>query len=101
MLLVISPAKSLDFSQNVNLKKNSEPVFLVETQVLVEELRKYKLQDLSSLMGISAKLTELNYERFIKWHLPFSLRNAKPAIFVFKVRCIPGTGCKKLKYGRN
>lgn len=84
MLLVISPAKSLDFSQKVDLKEKSEPIFLNEAQFLIEQLRKYKPEELSSLMGISAKLAELNYERFIKWHLPFTSQNAKPAIKVFK-----------------
>ena len=84
MLIVISPAKSLDFSQKVNNKEKSEPIFLNEAQILIEELRKYKHEELSSLMSISAKLAELNYERFIKWHLPFTSQNAKPAINVFK-----------------
>ncbi|MEN8120483.1 MAG: peroxide stress protein YaaA [Bacteroidota bacterium] len=96
MLFVISPAKSLDFSLKVDLKEKSEPVFLNEAQVLVEELRKYKHEELSSLMGISAKLAELNYERFIKWHLPFTSQNAKPAINVFKGDVYLGLDAKSL-----
>lgn len=84
MLIVISPAKSLDFSVHTKTQSFSVPVFLEESQKLVSELKKFRPEDLSKLMNISAKLAELNFERFIKWHLPFSEENAKPAIFVFK-----------------
>ncbi len=84
MLLVISPAKSLDFSVKTDTKSLSVPPFLNDSQVLIEELRKLRPEELSKLMNISAKLSELNYERFIKWHLPFTPENAKPALFVFK-----------------
>ncbi len=96
MLIVISPAKSLDFSQKVNNKEKSEPIFLNEAKTLIEELKKYKPEELSSLMGISAKLAELNYERFIKWHLPFTSQNAKPAINVFKGDVYLGLDAKSL-----
>ncbi len=84
MLLVISPAKSLDFSIQKNIEGTSIPPFLNESKLLVERLRQFRTEELSKLMNISAKLAELNYERFVKWHLPFNLDNAKPAIFVFK-----------------
>ena len=84
MLIVISPAKSLDFSIQTNIKEYSIPPFLNDSKLLIENLRKYRPEQLSSLMNISAKLAELNYERFVKWHLPFSPENAKPALFVFK-----------------
>jgi cytoplasmic iron level regulating protein YaaA (DUF328/UPF0246 family) len=84
MLIVISPAKSLDFSVQTNIKTNSVPPFLKDSNTLVNELIKFRPEDLSKLMNISAKLAELNYERFIKWHLPFTNENAKPALFVFK-----------------
>jgi len=96
MLLVISPAKSLDFSYNSDLKNSSEPLFLKEAQILVKELRKLKQEELSSLMSISAKLAELNYERFIKWQLQYSLKNAKPAIYSFKGTVYQGLDAKSL-----
>lgn len=84
MLLVISPAKSLDFSIQKNIEGTSLPPFLQESKILVEKLRQFHPEELSKLMNISAKLAELNYERFVKWHLPFNTDNAQPAIFVFK-----------------
>lgn len=35
-------------------------------------------------MGISEKLSELNWQRNQDWHLPFSLKNAKQAVYAFK-----------------
>lgn len=97
MLIVLSPAKSLDLSYNSDIKKTTKPVFLIEAEVLIEELRKYKQEDLSSLMNISAKLAELNFERFIKWNLPFTSQNAKPAIYAFKGDVYQGLEAKSLK----
>ena len=84
MLIIISPAKSLDFSTKINFNKNSIPIFLKEAEILIQELKNFEQEELSSLMNISAKLAELNFERFIKWHTPFNPENAKPALFVFK-----------------
>jgi len=96
MLLVISPAKSLDFSQKIESKEFSQAIFLDDAQILVNELRKFKQEELSSLMSISAKLAELNYERFVKWQLPFTTQNAKQALFVFKGDVYQGIDVKSL-----
>jgi len=96
MLLVISPAKSLDFSQAKIPEPISQPLFLDEAELLLNELRKYKPENLSAMMGISAKLAELNYERFIKWHRPFNNENAKAAIFAFKGDVYKGLDVKTL-----
>ncbi|OQY02961.1 MAG: peroxide stress protein YaaA [Bacteroidetes bacterium 4572_117] len=84
MLLVVSPAKSLDFSRIAKLRNHSTPVFLNEAEDLINEIRKYKPEGLSALMNISAKLAELNFERFFKWNTPFTCQNAKAAIYAFK-----------------
>ncbi|MCF6241937.1 MAG: peroxide stress protein YaaA [Bacteroidales bacterium] len=84
MLIVISPAKSLDFSAPPNIENSSIPPFLNDSEFLVNKLRQFRPEELSKLMNISAKLAELNYERFVKWHTPFTTKNAQPAIFVFK-----------------
>ncbi len=83
MLIVLSPAKSLDFSdvkQQVNI---SYPNFIKEASVLVDELRKYDANSISKLMKISAKLSDLNVLRFSKWNINHA-KNTKPSIFAFK-----------------
>jgi uncharacterized protein len=84
MLVVISPAKTLDFDTPEASVKTSRPRMLNASQELVEELRAYSGKDLQKLMGISEKLGELNAERYLQWHVPFNKNNAKSALFAFK-----------------
>lgn len=83
MLIVISPAKSLDYKTPVNTEVFTMPEMLEESEKLLTKLRKMKPGKLSELMGISAKLGQLNYERFQTWHQPFTPQNAKQAVLAF------------------
>ena len=84
MLMVVSPAKSLDFETRPGTRKFSQPEFLKESNALVKDLRKLEPDDLSELMNISPALAEENHRRFANWHTPFDLKNSKQAIFAFK-----------------
>ncbi len=84
MLIVISPAKSLDFDSEVKTTKHSKPLFIKEASSLVKNLRQLSPPELSSLMNISDKLALENFERFNNWRTPFTLENARQAIFAFK-----------------
>lgn len=84
MLMVISPAKTLDFESLPKTKVSSIPAFLSQSEKLVVQLRELSPQDISALMGISDKLGLLNFERFANWHTPFDNKNAKQAILAFK-----------------
>ncbi len=83
MLVLISPAKNLDFSPlNKDLHATC-PVFLNETEKLVKKLKKLKPSDFSTLMHLSPKLSELNYERYQNFHFPFLETQSKEAVFAF------------------
>jgi cytoplasmic iron level regulating protein YaaA (DUF328/UPF0246 family) len=84
MLILISPAKTLDFSVEVPNIKTSNISFPSESLELVKGLKKMKTKELQSLMGISPKLAQLNFERFQQYDYPFSKEDAKPALLVFK-----------------
>ncbi len=84
MIIVVSPAKSLDFDTPAKTKKFTEPQFLDDSAVLMKELKKYKPEQLSELMHISEALGELNFGRNANWKPPFSLSNAKQALFAFQ-----------------
>jgi len=84
MLLVISPAKTLDFDSPVRLRKATMPDFLEDSSRLVDKLRHLTPGQLSTLMGISPALGELNRDRFNAWHTPFDKHNARQALFAFK-----------------
>ena len=84
MKIVISPAKSLDFETNVPTSTYSEGIFLNEASKLNAVLKKKSPKQLSELMHISDKLGNLNWQRNEDWKLPFSIKNAKQAVFAFK-----------------
>lgn len=84
MLIVISPAKKLDYSSPVAAKNYSQPQLLDHSAELLQGLKKLSPQDVCALMGLSDNLGALNYERFQAWDRPFTKENAKPAILAFK-----------------
>ncbi|MBM5782827.1 MAG: peroxide stress protein YaaA [Pelagibacterales bacterium] len=83
MLILISPAKSLNYESSLSDKNFSLPYFEKETQELVKELKKFQSSDLEKIMKISKKLADLNFERFQNFSSKFDLKNSKQAIFVF------------------
>ncbi len=83
MKLVISPAKSLDFTRNLPTESNSKACFLKEAQSLNNILRDKSPKELSALMSISSSLGDLNYQRNNSWKLPFNSSNSRQAIYAF------------------
>lgn len=80
MKILISPAKSLDFENQPNTNKKSNPVFQNQADIINNKLKEYSSPDLSKLMGISSKLSELNWSR----NQDFQNSNSKKqAIFAF------------------
>jgi uncharacterized protein len=84
MLIVISPAKTLDFDTLPMTKVHTQPEFLKDSRQLVSGLKKLAPHEVSALMKISDKLGTLNYMRFNDWKTPFTLNNAKQALLAFK-----------------
>lgn len=84
MLLVISPAKTLDFSKLDNTFPKTPPDFAIESTKLVEALKKLAINDLQNLMGISYSLANLNGKRFADWKATPALEETLQAIFAFR-----------------
>ena len=84
MLVIISPAKTLDFETPATTRRHSVPSFLPRSKRLVDSLRHQSPADLARLMGISSRLADLNYQRYSEWQTPFSPENAKQAMLAFK-----------------
>lgn len=84
MLLVISPAKNLDYQTPLPTKKHSKAQFLDDATMLMADLRQLAPHELSKLMGISDKLSTLNYDRNQDWKPPFTAKNARQAVMAFK-----------------
>jgi cytoplasmic iron level regulating protein YaaA (DUF328/UPF0246 family) len=83
MLIVISPAKLLDFKTPPTTTSFTMPEMLHESQKLIGSLQNKNPKQISELMGISDNLGELNFQRFQSWHLPFTTKNAKQAVLTF------------------
>ena len=81
MLILLSPAKTLDFSSELpdNLT-TSKPFFDKESLKLVDILQKYSVEDFGKLMSLSPKLADFNYQRFKN----FPSQEERPAIFAYK-----------------
>jgi cytoplasmic iron level regulating protein YaaA (DUF328/UPF0246 family) len=83
MLLVISPAKTLDYS-HPEYSAHTQPDFTSEVKDLVGVLRKKSATQISKLMHLSDSLSILNEERYQTFTDTFSPDNSKQAILAFK-----------------
>ena len=98
MLVVISPAKKLDENCNKNIvSRFTIPPYLENSNKIVKSLRKYSANKLSELMNISEKISLLNYERYIKWSLPFNKKNSHPALLLFQGDVYKGISVEDFK----
>ncbi len=96
MLVVISPAKSLDFKFDANAYAHTQPMFLDNAEKLVGKMKKLKPSKLSDLMKISDNLAELNYQRYQDWSTPFDTDNSRQALFAFTGDVYRGLDAKTL-----
>ncbi len=84
MLMVISPAKTLDFDTAPVTPEFSQPRYLDASAQLISELKKMSTAEIASLMKLSDKLAGLNAARYESWQPPFTPDNAKQAVLAFK-----------------
>lgn len=96
MLIVISPAKTLDFETEHSTEKHSQPALVSQSERLIDVLTTLSPADIEKLMKISPKLSELNVARYHEWELPFSLKNSKQAVHAFKGDVYTGLDAESL-----
>ena len=84
MLMVISPAKTLDFETAPATERFTQPQYLDHSQELIEQLRELSPAQISELMHVSDKIGGLNAARFGSWTPAFTPDNAKQALLAFK-----------------
>ncbi len=84
MIILLSPAKTLDFETEIQCEKQSEPDFLSQAEILIKQLRKKNTKELMKLMNISKDLAELNYERYQHWKPNLHKKSGRQAILAFK-----------------
>ena len=96
MLIVLSPAKSLDYKTPVKVKAPTLPEFVSESAKLIAELKKLSPQDVAKLMSLSDQLAALNVGRYRDWSKKFTDENSKPAIYAFDGDVYDGFDVKTL-----
>ena len=107
MIILLSPAKTLDYDTQINNISYSIPTFLSKSKDLIGNLKDKKPSEISNLMKISEKLALLNTERYKSWKgLKKESPNSKQAIFVFKGDVYQGLNIeefnkKDLNYSQN
>ena len=85
MISVVSPAKTLDYETEVPSVGYSVSAPLAESRKLMRELKVLGPEDLSSMMGLSEKLADLNFERNMNWKGGKDLmETSRQAIYAFK-----------------
>ncbi len=83
MLILLSPAKSLDYKSPLPTKRHTEPRLLDDSEILVKKLRAMTPKALGELMSISDKLADLNAERYTTWESDFTPENSRQCLFAF------------------
>ncbi|QEI07464.1 peroxide stress protein YaaA [Pigmentiphaga aceris] len=83
MLLLLSPAKKLDYDTPAHIAKHTQPLFVDQAAALIKVLKKKTPADIAELMDLSEALSELNATRYADWKPEFSADTAKPAVLAF------------------
>jgi len=97
MLIVISPAKKLDYETPAKTKVYTTPDYLKESQLLIRRMRDFSVLDIAELMHVSNKIAELNFERYETWTPRFTPNNAKQAVLAFMGDVYTGLDANTLK----
>lgn len=96
MIIIISPAKTLDFTPQQQTTFSSKPVFEKEADYLAVMLNAKTPEQLSDLLFTNAKLTELAFDRFQNWNTADTRKNTKQALFVYDGQVFRGLDAASL-----
>lgn len=83
MLLLLSPAKKLDYDSPVRTQLHSQPLFVEQAQSLIDILRTKSESQVAELMKLSPALAQLNVQRYAEWQAQFDASNSRQAILAF------------------
>ena len=83
MLLVLSPAKKLDYDSTVRTTLHTKPLFVEQASGLIDVLKKKSATQVAELMSLSDALARLNVERYGAWEPRFTRANSRQAVLAF------------------
>ncbi|MDG1707892.1 MAG: YaaA family protein, partial [Emcibacteraceae bacterium] len=84
MIVVVSPAKKLDFASDEVKPTWTNPDYLDQSEELIKAARKMSRKKIADVMNVSDKIADLNYERYRDFETPFTLTNSRQAVLAFK-----------------
>ena len=96
MIIILSPAKSLDFKHPGPAGLSTTPEFIKEAAAIADRMRKFSAADLAALMKISGKLAYENYDRYQLWRPAESVPAGKQAILAYKGDAYQGLAAGEL-----
>ena len=97
MLIVLSPAKTLDYESPLSVKTHTQPDFIPRSAELIELLRQLSPSEVGSLMQISDPLAQLNAQRYADWSKKFNFNNARQALLAFNGDVYEGLDAASLR----
>ncbi len=83
MLLLLSPAKKLDYDSSVRTTLHTQPLFIEQAADLIQVLKKKSASEIAGLMKLSEALAKLNVERYAAWQPVFDQTNSRQAVLAF------------------
>ncbi|WP_323000221.1 peroxide stress protein YaaA [Castellaniella sp.] len=100
MLMVLSPAKKLDYDTPVRTTQHSLPVFPAQTRELVGVMQALSAGDLADLMSLSDALSRLNVDRYAAWVDAPDAQHARQAALAFNGDVYEGLRAAELSDAR-
>ncbi|RVT87714.1 peroxide stress protein YaaA [Inhella crocodyli] len=87
MLLLLSPAKTLDYESPIPPAWSSQslgrPALVEQSQPLIERLRALSVSQVAELMELSPALAQLNVDRYQAWRPRHTEANSRAALLAF------------------
>lgn len=97
MIVLLSPAKSMNFDFPAPSIPTTIPVFQDEADYLAKKLQKMSAKKIGELMHVSPALAELNYERYQNWEKPSAPSDVNfPCALAFSGEVYKGLDLKSL-----
>ena len=96
MLIVLSPAKTLDFESPIVDLEPTRPEFAADSRQLIARLRQLSAADLASLMTLSPALAELNVARYAAFRATPRPGQSRPAVLAFDGDVYDGLAARRL-----
>lgn len=96
MLSILGPAKTINTSPHGITEKSSFPQYIDRAEILVDQIRRYSISQLKSMMKVSDKLATLNFERYAQWCSSYSAEEGQQAILAFSGEVFNGLQARSL-----